>query len=318
MTKTYLLAATSALVALTSPAAAHRAWLVPSITTLSDTTSWVTVDAAVSNDLFYADHFPLGTEQVKVWQPDGTPGQIQNVAKGRYRSVFDVAIDKPGTWRVGMMDSNVGGTFKVNGEDWAVGRRRGPPGGGPGGPGGPGGANPPRPPAAAKPAGPEGAEEGGGPRRPTIAPDHMVATVADIPATATDLNLTESISRNEFYVSAGSPTTAIFAPTNKGLEMVPVTHPDELVSNEPGRFRFLIDGKPAADLKVTLVPGGKRYRAGEEAQTLTTAADGILTVKWPVAGMYWLNTSAADDHPGAPRATHRRMSYTATLEVVAP
>ncbi len=43
-----------ALAALMLPAAAqaHRQWMMPSSTTLSGSESWVTVDAAVSNDLF--------------------------------------------------------------------------------------------------------------------------------------------------------------------------------------------------------------------------------------------------------------------------
>jgi hypothetical protein len=131
--KTLLLAAP--LLALAAPAQAHRMWLLPSITELADTNQSVTVDAAVSNDLFYPDHFPLGVEQVKVWAPDGTAGKVENAARLRTRSVFDVAIDKPGTWKIGTEMANLSGTFKVNGELWGVGMRRP---GGMGGPGAPG------------------------------------------------------------------------------------------------------------------------------------------------------------------------------------
>ena len=290
-----LFAATALALAVAVPATAHRAWFVPSTTILSDVGSFITVDAAISNDLFYADHQPMNTDGVKVWAPDGSSGgAIQNVARGKYRSTFDVEINKPGTWRIGTMDSNVGGTFKVGGEDWSVGRRRGPPG------------------AMA------GAGPAGGPPRPAGAPIRAVATVAEIPADATDVKLSETLSRNEFYVTAGSPTKTIFAATGKGLEMVPETHPDELVANEKGRFRFLIEGKPAADLKVLVVPGGKRFRAGEDAQELKTGADGIVTVSWPVAGIYWINATASDANSTVPRATQRRMSFTATVEVPAP
>lgn len=34
-------------------AEAHRAWMLPSATVLSGDDPWVTVDAAISNDLFY-------------------------------------------------------------------------------------------------------------------------------------------------------------------------------------------------------------------------------------------------------------------------
>ena len=272
--------AAAALLAIPGLASAHRMWLLPSGTIFSGTDSWVTVDSAVSNDLFYADHQPGRIEMVKVWQPDGTPGRIQNGSTGRYRSVFDVQLDKPGTWKIGTEMSGVMGSFKVDGVEKRVGGRGGPPG-------------------------PNGV------RQPPL-------TVADIPANATDVTLTETLGRNEIFVTAGEPTRTVLKPTGKGLELDPVTHPDELVAGETAKFRFLVDGKPAPHLKVTIVPGGKRYRDAEGAKEVTTDAQGLLSYAWPAAGMYWVNATLTDDKPTAPRATQRRMSYTTTLEVMTP
>lgn len=274
--KRFLLVAT-ALLSIPAAVSAHRGWLLPSGTIFSGTDSWVTVDAAVSNDLFFFDHQPMRLDAMKVWQPDGTPGQLQNGSTGRYRSVFDVKLDKPGTWKIGSENSAVMGSFKVNGEEKRIGRR--------------------------------------GPPRPDMPPP---LTVADIPANATNVKLTEIVNRNEIFVTAGAPTTTVFKPTNKGLELSPVTHPDELVAGEPAKFRFLVDGKPAANLKVTVIPGGKRYRDSENAMDLTTDAQGLLTVTWPAAGMYWLNATATDNTTTTPRATERRLGYVTTLEVMAP
>jgi uncharacterized GH25 family protein len=296
-----LIAAAAVAAVLSTPAMAHRQWLLPSTTTLAGTSEYVTVDAAVSNDLFYADHVAIDPAQVKVWAPDGTEGAIENPAKGRYRGTFDVKIDKPGTWVVGLERSGVGGTFKVDGETWRVGMMRGRPAGAPG-VGGPGAGGPG--------AGAPGAQ------RP--APMKSVATVAEIPANATEIKLTETISRNMIYVTADAPTKTAFAPKGKGLEFDPITHPSELVQDEEAQFRLLVDGKPAPGVKVTVVPGGKKYRSAEEAQELTTGADGVLKVKWPVAGMYWLSANVSDNKPGEARATERRLGFTTTLEVVAP
>lgn len=301
------LLAAVALLAIPAGASAHRQWLLPSVTTVSGTDSWVTVDAAVSNDLFDPDHMPMPTGGIKVTQPDGSAGEIRNAAQGRYRSTFDVQLDKPGTWKIGTFATNVSGTFKLNGEDWTVGRRRGPPPGA--GAGGPGAAGPAM---AGRPAGP------GGPGAPNAAPARSVATVADIPAGATDIKLSESISRNEIFVTVGEPTDTVLRPTGKGLEFDPQTHPDDLVADELAKFRFLIDGKPAPGLKVTLVPGGKRFRDEEGAQELTTGADGMIEVKWAMPGMYWLNVTATDARSSTANAGERRMSYTTTLEVPAP
>jgi len=297
--KTRLIAA-AALTAVSMPAMAHRGWLLPSATIFSGAEDWVTVDAAASNDLFFPDHRPMPTGNIKVWAPDGSEGKIANPSTGNVRSTFDVKLDKPGTWKIGTAQSGVGGTFKVDGVEWRLGGRRGPPPGaapgGPGGAGGPGGQGGPAGQAAPK----------------------FVSSVDEIPANATDINITETSGRNEIFATAGEPTSTVFQPTNKGLEMVPVTHPAELVQGEAAQFRFLVDGKPAQNLKVTIVPGGKRYRNGDGAFEVTTAANGLATVNWPEAGMFWLNTSLADKSPSAPKATARRMSYTATLEVMAP
>lgn len=274
---TRLLAA-AALIAVPATLSAHRMWMLPSGTVFSGTDSWVTVDAAVSNDLFFFDHQPLRLDGVKVWQPDGSEGKLQNGATGRYRSVFDVQLDKPGTWKVGTQMNAVMGSFKVDGVEKRVGGRGGPP-----------------------------------------RPDQPAPlTVDDIPANATEVKLTEMSSRNELFLTAGAPTTTVFATTGKGLEFAPVTHPDELVAGEAAKFKFLIDGKPAAGLKVTVIPGGKRYRNDEGAMELTTGADGTLSVTWPAAGMYWLNATATDAKTTMPRATERRMSYVTTLEVLTP
>jgi uncharacterized GH25 family protein len=110
----------------------------------------------------------------------------------------------------------------------------------------------------------------------------------------------------------------VLTPTGKGLEFDPITHPDELILGEPARFRFLIDGKPAAGLDVEIIPGGGRYRNAENGLALKTGADGIITVKWPAAGVYWLGATLSDDRPSEPRAKQRRLSYSATIEVLTP
>jgi uncharacterized GH25 family protein len=305
-----LLAAAALAVGMSSPALAHRQWLLPSTTTLAGTSEYVTVDAAVSNDLFYADHFPIDPAQIKVRAPDGSEGKIENPATGRYRSTFDVKIDKPGTWTIGTERSGVMGTFKVAGETWRVGGRARPAG-----PGAPGASGAPGRAAPGSMGGAGGMDGAGGPGR---APMKSVASVADIPANATDVKLTETYGRNVIFVIADAPTAAAFQPTGKGLEFLPITQPGALASDEEGQFRFLVDGKPAAGLAVTVVPGGKKFREAEDAQELKTGADGVLHVKWPVPGMYWLNANYSDNKPSVPRATERRLSFTTTLEVVAP
>ena len=93
--------------------------------------------------------------------------------------------------------------------------------------------------------------------------------------------------------------------------MVPVTHPTELASGEAATFQFLLDGKPAADLSVSAVNGGVRYRDGIQQLDLTTDAEGKVTITWPDAGMWWVNVasgggrSAAGPGGSAPQASDK-------------
>ena len=48
---------------------AHKAWLLPSAT-VSTVDQWITVDGAVSNDLFYFNHVPLRTDGLVITAPD--------------------------------------------------------------------------------------------------------------------------------------------------------------------------------------------------------------------------------------------------------
>jgi uncharacterized GH25 family protein len=234
---------------LPSAASAHRGWIVPSFTVLSGDGAWVTLDAAISNELFYADHNPMRLDAVTVTAPDGSVDKIQNATTGKYRSTFDVQLAKPGTYKIGSATSTVMASWTQDGQ---VKRFRG-------------------------------------------SPDDFAKQV---PAGAADLKTIKSFNRNETFVTRDAPTTTVFAPTGKGLELVPVTHPNDLVAGEAATFKFLLDGKPAADLEVTLAPGNSRYRATPGDFKVKTGADGSFKVTFPEAGMYWLNATVRTGETG--------------------
>lgn len=275
--KTRLLIAASAALALfaAAPAQAHRQWMLPSSTVLSGDDVWVTVDAAVSNDLFYFEHQPLRLDAMKAWAPDGSEAPIENKASGRYRSTFDVHLTQKGTWRIASVADMLMGSYDLDGKTERL------------------------------------------PRGTTA------ANLAErLPAGATNVRTAEANNRNEIFVTVGEPTTTLFAPTGKGIELVPVTHPNDLFAGETATFQFLLDGKPAAGLPVTIIPGGIRYRDQLGQMDLNTGADGKVGISWPEPGMYWLNVTTPqaerEEGAGGPPPLARRASYVTTLEVMAP
>ena len=89
-----------------------------------------------------------------------------------------------------------------------------------------------------------------------------------------------------------------------------------LVAGDAASFRLLLDGKPAANVKVAVVPGGIRYRDQLQEMAFTTDADGKFSVKWPAPGMYWMEAEVRDDKVAVKEAKTRRASYAATVEVL--
>lgn len=246
---------------------AHRQWLLPSATIVSGNDAWVTVDAAVSNDLFFFEHVPLRLDNLAVTAPDGSAAKGENPSTGRYRSTFDVHLTQPGTYRLAVVNQGVFASYMENGQTR---RWRG----------------------------------------------SVQAFAKEVPANAQDLQVTQTASRVEAFVTAGKPTDKVLQTTGRGLELAPVTHPNDLFAGETATFRLLLDGKPAANVDVSVVPGGIRYRDKLGDMTVKTDADGKFAVKWPTPGMYWMEAEVRDDKTDIKQAKGRRAVYAATVEVL--
>jgi uncharacterized GH25 family protein len=248
-------------------AQAHKMWMLPSATNVSGADPWVTVDAAVSNDLFYPDHVPGDVSRLVITAPDGQTAKPENAATGKYRSMFDLHLTQQGTYKLALVNAGVFVSYELGGEKK---RWRG----------------------------------------------DAANLAKQLPAGATNVEVTEAVNRVETFVSNGKPSDAALKPEGKGLELVPVTHVTDLVAGEGATFQLLLDGKPAGDVKVTAIAGATRYRNAQEEFTATTGKDGKFTLTWPRAGMYWINASAQDDKTSVKQARQRRLAYTATLEVL--
>ncbi|WP_416305426.1 DUF4198 domain-containing protein [Neptunicella sp. SCSIO 80796] len=273
MKRTFSTLIVSALVmSLPFAAQAHRAWFLPAATVLSADNAWVTFDAAVSNDIFHADHAPFRLNSVEVTSPQGNKVELKNANTGKYRSNFDLELAEEGTYKVFSASSGIRARW-IDTE----GKRQ------------------------------------GWPRRGQQA--DMAEFDKNVPKDAKDLNVSQFSRRIETFVTAGSPSNQVFKPTNQGLELVPVTHPNDLYAGETAEFKLLIDGEPAAGAEVLVLAGGMRYRTSQDAIKAVADKNGIFTVNWPKAGMYWLSAGYEDDKAKAP-ATSRSGGYSATFEVL--
>lgn len=106
----------AALVAAMPLAHAHRQWLLPSATQVEGKDPWVTVDAAVSEDLFEIGANALKLDGLSVTGPDGAPLAPAQTAAGKFRSSADLRLAKPGTYRVALVSESAMASYKLNGE----------------------------------------------------------------------------------------------------------------------------------------------------------------------------------------------------------
>jgi len=246
---------------------AHRQFLLPSATIFSGNDPWVTVDAAVSNDLFYFESFPLRLDGLSVTGPDGKAVTTVNASNGKLRSTFDVQLSQSGTYRLAVLNNGVFASYKVNGQQK---RWRG-----------------------------------------------TVETMAkEIPANAEELSVVESQGRVETFVTAGKPSKTALTPVGLGLELQAIGSPTDIVVGEPASFQLLLDGKPAANVEIDVVPGGVRYRDKTLATKVKADGEGKFSLKLETPGMYWIGASVTDKKTTVAKATERRASYAATLEVM--
>jgi uncharacterized GH25 family protein len=265
---------------LPTAANAHRTWLLPSATVVSGKEPQVSVDAAVSEDLFEYDTNSLALDGLSIVAPDGSKLNAENLGTTRRRSSFDVKLTQPGTYRIVNFTETATASYKIGGETK---RWRG----------------------------------------------SLDALAKDVPANAEELQVTRMQNRVETYVTNDNKadnkadnktdpkTSKAFAPQGSGLELIPLTTPTDLSAGDSSSFRLLLDGKPAADLDVTILRGGNRYRYKMGEIALKTDAQGQFSVKWPEAGRYWIGASAGGRGPGGTAAQPaRRASFSATVEVL--
>ena len=139
---------------------------------------------------------------------------------------------------------------------------------------------------------------------------------SEIPASATELVITERNARIETIATKGKPGGLALTAVGAGLELGVLTHPNDLVVGETARFRLLLDGQAVAGVAVKMIPGGQRYRQQSNEQTVTTDADGNFSFTWKQAGMVWLNAEVSDNKQSLPQANRRVASYALTLEVL--
>jgi len=265
--------------ALAQGAAAHAPYLKPS--SFAPHHPFVTVEAALTEGSYFVPDIPIrGDGGYWVTGGAGPAVKVEAAATLKELVIVEAPLPADGTYRIstGERPGRSGKWAKIDGV-WKMVR----PAGAPGGPGGgPGGGR-----AIEESAVPAGAET-------------MVS---------------QSFLRADTYVTKGAPTRGALRPTGQGVEVEPVTHPNEVFAGEAFKFNLLNDGKPLAGVAFNIARAGDLYAEKRFGYSSKTDANGTASVTLTQPGAYVLEVNYPARAEGATEPMPRSTVYSLTFEV---
>jgi uncharacterized GH25 family protein len=117
----------------------------------------------------------------------------------------------------------------------------------------------------------------------------------------------------DVYVSKGAPTRPAVDVRIGRLALHPITHPSEIYLDSGFTLEVLFDGAPLANQSVVL--GRASYGEPIAERTLTTDAQGRITLAFDAAGAYVLMTRHAASAPAGAQTATRSYTSSLTFEV---
>jgi hypothetical protein len=235
-------------------------------------------------EIFFTPDFPIRSPgDYWVTGPAGAPAKADAVTPLKEFTAIEVSLPTEGTYRISTGD-RLGRTtrwVRIDGVWKMI-----------------------RPTGAGRPPG--GGEAAAGPSR--------FVEEAAVPPGA-EIVTAQSFSRVETYVSRGAPSREALKPTGRGLELEPVTHPNEIFAGEPFKFHLLMDGRPLPGADFKVVRGGDAYAESRYGFAGKSDAAGAAAVTLAQPGVYLLEVDVPARVEGASEPVTRSSQFTLTFEV---
>lgn len=200
----------------------------------------VSVQSAITVEKFYSPNRNYQTTFFST-APHAQPQEIKPIATLDRFTLLDLATPQDGTYRIKTADqsSSVIDYAKVDGRWLRIRKDR-----------------PTTPPAASpRSAAPDATVE---PAATASAPRPRRFMYADELSSNPETAKTEVVQLAETYLSKNAPSP-IPKPTGKGLELLPITHPNEVFASDGFEFVVHFEGKPVPKLELELYRGAGAY-----------------------------------------------------------
>ena len=139
-----------------------------------------------------------------------------------------------------------------------------------------------------------------------------------IPAGAKVISDFQSLTLAETYVTVGEPGGAALQARGKGIELVPVSHPNDLFVGDAFVFVVQYDGKPLAAQPVEVTEAVWTADRKPAVETLQTDAAGRVRLPLAKAGTFLALSRYPSAAPAGAMAPEYSNSYTLTFHVLTP
>ncbi|MFA7555642.1 MAG: DUF4198 domain-containing protein [Spongiibacteraceae bacterium] len=147
----------------------------------------------------------------------------------------------------------------------------------------------------------------------------LMNTKDKLPAGAILVEHFQTLTRSDTFVSKGAPNKKALDAERKGLELVPITHPNELFVGDEFAFAALFNGKPLNKAEVDVYLAKYQFDMGKAQFTVradSSKKDGKLSFIPKQPGVYLLRVRHRTDAPQGSSVPVYSYTYSMVVEVV--
>lgn len=123
----------------------------------------------------------------------------------------------------------------------------------------------------------------------------------------------QSITTADAYVTRGAPSAQALSPSGRGLEVVPLIQPADIVAGEGLPLQLLFDGKPLANTPVVIYREAGLYDGKKIEAELTSDAEGKVAVRVATPGAYMTLVRYRTEAPSGSDVRFRSYSHSLTF-----
>ena len=155
-------------------------------------------------------------------------------------------------------------------------------------------------------------------RRDTVkwAPANKAERDTLLPEKSRDVITQLSFTRAESYITVGKPTDKALEMDGKYLELLPITHPSDIVEGEEVSFQFYFNGEPQQGVTAEITREGTLYRNQQEQIDVISDKEGKVTFTPDVAGRYLMKANYKGELKNNPLADTASVNVHFTFEAM--